>query len=29
METLGTLGDYFDTGAYSRPISTRSAEAQA
>ena len=29
METLGTLGDYFDTGGYSRPISTRSAEAQA
>ena len=29
METLGTLDDYFDTGAYSRPISTGSAEAQA
>ena len=29
METLGTLDDYFDTGAYSRPVSTGSAEAQA
>ena len=29
METLTTLNDYVDTGAYSRPISTRSADAQA
>ena len=26
---MGTLDDYFDTGAYSRPISTRSGDAQA
>ena len=29
LGTMGTLDDYFDTGSYSRPISTRSAEAQA
>ena len=29
MEMLGTLDDYFDTGSYSRPVSTPSADAQA